>query len=184
MDVKGVPVIPRRKTSWGQLPKLDAGQTLQDSVDEGAIGGAAAKLSLRDILEQDQLQGTSVQKTSAAITGTSSTKTSKLSQKERRKLLLQQQNSSTQEAAHSSQPTPALQAWAKVPSASALDLSESGPVEGSVPLPRTNSALGSVSSGTPSLLEIQQGELALFRAQPKDVPRVAIATSKPVKETL
>ncbi|CAO3564900.1 unnamed protein product [Mortierella alpina] len=184
MDVKDVPVVPRRKTSWGQLPKLDARQTLQDSIDEGAIGGAAAKLSLREILEQDQLQGTSVQRTSAAITGTSSTKTSKLSQKERRKLLLQQQNSSTKEAAHPSQPTPALQAWAKVPSASTLDLSELGPVEGSVPLPRTNSALGSVSSGTPSLLEIQQGELALFRAQPKDVPRVAIATSKPVKETL
>ncbi|KAF9924900.1 hypothetical protein BGZ67_009019 [Mortierella alpina] len=185
IDMKDLPVIPRRKTSWEQLPSIDTGQTYQDSVDDGAVEAGSVKLSLREILEQEQLQGNSIQKaTSAAIAGTSSTKASKLSQKERRKLLQQQQYASTHEVALSSQPTPALQAWAKVPSASAMDLSESGLVEGSGSLPRTNVALGSVSSGTPSLLEIQQGELALFRAQPKDIPRVAIATSKPVKETL
>lgn len=184
-DAKDVPVIPRRKTSWGQLPNPEAGPTYQDSGDGGAIEGVAPKLSLREILEQEKHQGSRVQRaTSAAITGASSTKTSKLSQKERRKLLQQQQHSSTHEIAHSSQPTPALQAWAKMSSTTAADLSASGPAEGSGSLPRTNSMQGATSSGTPSLLEIQQGELALFRAQPKDIPRVAIATSKPVKETL
>ncbi|KAF9569939.1 hypothetical protein EC968_002417 [Mortierella alpina] len=184
VDVKAIPVTPRRKTSWGQLPKIDAGQTHQESLGDGGIGMASAKLSLREILEQEQLQGHNGHKaTSAATTGASLTKTSKLSQKERRKLLLQQQNSSAQELANANQPTPALQAWAKVSSANTTDLSEP-PVQGSGTLSRTNSAMGSTSSGIPSLLEIQQGELALFRTQPNDIPRVAIATSKPVKETL
>ncbi|KAF9954068.1 hypothetical protein BGZ72_004930 [Mortierella alpina] len=185
-DVKEAAVTPRRKASWGQLPKLDAGQTLQDSGDDGAVDWTASKLSLREILEQEQRQGNSAQKaTSTVITGTPLTKASKLSQKERRKLLQQQQqNLSIQDVAHSSPPATALQAWAKVPSASAMDLSESVSVELSGPLPRTNSTPGAASSSTPSLLEIQQGELSLFRAQPKDVPRVAIATSKPVKETM
>ncbi|KAG0300673.1 hypothetical protein BGZ98_008987 [Dissophora globulifera] len=180
--------LPQRKTSWGHTASVDSPELGRDG-QEGVSGdGVTAKPSLRDIVEAEQRQGqTNIAKTPSMTppTATVSSKASKLSQKERRKLLLQQQQVSPS-SPDLSQPAPTHApptAWAKIPSANDL-----GTVimDGSGVL-RRHSSSAEVMTGTPpmvspSLLDIQQSELALFRAQPKEVPRVAIATSKPVKE--
>ncbi|KAG0320049.1 hypothetical protein BGZ99_004700 [Dissophora globulifera] len=180
--------LPQRKTSWGHTASVDSPQLGRDG-QEGVSGDSViAKPSLRDIVEAEQRQGqTNIAKVPSMTppTATVSSKASKLSQKERRKLLLQQQQVSPSSPDLSQPaPTPAPPtAWAKIPSANDL-----GTVimDGSGVL-RRHSSSAEVMAGTPpmvspSLLDIQQSELALFRAQPKEVPRVAIATSKPVKE--
>ncbi|KAG0200679.1 hypothetical protein BGX28_006310 [Mortierella sp. GBA30] len=187
VEARDITVLPRRKTSWEQIPTLGGLQLQHDDMDSSTTEGALPKPSLREILEQEQRQGhaSNTSKTpSMTAIAVSPTKVSKLSQKERRKLLHQQQSSSTQDLAQLPQSAP--QAWGKVPSLTATDLGVTIPVDGPDSLRRDSltSNAGSTSAGTPSLLDIQQNELALFRVQPKEVPRVAIATSKPVKETM
>ncbi|KAF8934025.1 hypothetical protein EDD21DRAFT_366830 [Dissophora ornata] len=187
-DARDIPALSRRKTSWDQVPGVESSQLTCDDQENGASEGPS-KPSLREILEHEQRQGQANVKAAAALTPSTTQKTSKLSQKERRKLLLQQQQGapSSSELPQTT-PTPAA-AWAKVPSANVLDLNLPGGVNESN-TPRRQSSLGGniiagmPPIGTPSLLDIQQSELALFRTQPKEVPRVAIATSKPVKETM
>ncbi|KAG0267703.1 hypothetical protein BG011_000014 [Mortierella polycephala] len=184
VEVKDTPVFSQKKTSWGQLSTIDSVQRNQDGHEIGVSEGFSARPSLRDILEHEQVQEHAAHpnKAFAAMASGPAQKNSKLSQKERRKL--QQQQVSTAQDSDTSQASPAPQAWAKVPSANAMDLGTAG-ADGTNTI-RKNSATPN-STGTPvsalSLLDTQQGELAIFRAQLKEVPRVAIATSKPVKET-
>jgi len=186
-DARDIPALQRRKTSWDQVPGVESLQLTRDGQESGASEGSS-KPSLREILEHEQRRGQANVKAAPALTPSTSQKTSKMSQKERRKLLLQQQPAALS-SPELSQPTPTpAAAWAKVPSANALDLNLPGGVNESNTLRRQSSLGGSIAGsspiGTPSLLDIQQSELALFRTQPKEVPRVAIATSKPVKETM
>lgn len=184
LELQNIPA-QQRKTNWGQVPTENVGQDQRSRDDKSDKLSTTVKPSLRDILEQEQRQqreygGQFELAGGAKITGiTTGPKSSKLSQKERRKLL--QQQPSLEEI--SPQSTLSTNAWGKVlPAEDALTLvrrDSHGPLLGSSAL----LAASSPSSG-PSFLEIQQSELAMFRSQPKEVPKVAIATSKPVKETM
>ncbi|KAF9085802.1 hypothetical protein BGX23_009351 [Mortierella sp. AD031] len=184
-ELKEIRSMPVRKTSWGQVPTVDPAVHLDDQ-DISTATSSTHKPTLRDILEQEQEQrnGQASSQTPATA-GTPMHKTSKLSQKERRKQLQQQLVSTIQDHDTSASPAQHPHAWAKVGPATTLDLctvgneGTVGQVKRSGTMPKSNTPLSS-----PSLLELQQSELALFRTQPKEVPRVAIATSKPVKETM
>ncbi|KAF9357864.1 hypothetical protein BGX34_009190 [Mortierella sp. NVP85] len=177
VDPRQTPPLSKKKTSWGHIPMAENLTPTGDGQDLGAKNGMP-KPSLREILEQEERQEQS--SSGRALPVTSTQKASKLSQKERRKQQQQQQepSSSSTDQAQLVQPTSAPQAWAKIPSTS--DLNPVSP-EGPGVLARQSSAGN--TAGTPSFLDIQQSELALLRVQ-KDVPRVAIATSKPLKETM
>ncbi|KAI1315854.1 hypothetical protein EDD11_000289 [Mortierella claussenii] len=200
-EAREIPVLPQRKTSWGQVLGVESLQISRDNNDGGSLEGSfTAKPSLRDILEQEQRQGQmQVGRTatvSPVIASAGSQKTIKMSQKERRKLLLQQQAlSSSPELGQGLSPQPGMTpppVWGKVVlSTNALDVSLAGAGNAGAAsgLNSEGSSAGldastSVTSNTLSLLDIQQSELSMFRTQPKEVPRVAIATSKPVKETM
>lgn len=170
LEPRDIPSLPRK--GWGHIPSAESVQPTRDGQDVGVKDGTP-KPSLRDILEREARQ----EQPNSTKVPAPVQKGSKLSQKERRKL--QQQSSAPADQPETPQPVATPQAWAKVPSANDVNLmSPDSP--GS--LLRRSSTGG--TNGTPSLLDIQQSELALFRAQSKDVPRVTVATSKPVKETM
>ncbi|KAG0370346.1 hypothetical protein BGZ54_006813 [Gamsiella multidivaricata] len=181
---RDIPALTTRKTSWAHVPNVESTQMSRAGQDAGAADNLS-RPTLREILEQEQRQGQAHPNKGLSIpVATAVTqKTSKLSQKERRKMQQQQQSPLSSDPAQATQSPPASQAWAKVPPAHSLDLTLGG-VDGSGLLRRQNSAgIAGTPVSTPTLLDIQQSELSLFRTQPKEVPRVAIATSKPVKET-
>ncbi|KAF8983690.1 hypothetical protein BGZ46_009738 [Entomortierella lignicola] len=185
MELRDIPSLPTRKYNWGQIASLDSPQPTRDGQDSSATEGSSVKPSLREILELEERQGQAgPTKPPTGTASFSAPKAIKMSQKERRKMLQQQQASSSPPELQPSLPSTPV--WAKVATPNAMDLSHAG-VDSSGSIRKLSGPAG-VSSGTPvvtpSLLDIQQSELSLFRAQPKEVPRVAIATSKPVKETL
>ncbi|KAF9927042.1 hypothetical protein FBU30_003540 [Linnemannia zychae] len=178
-------ITPVRKTGWGQVYSILDSSLPSDDQNNSVSTTNSHKPTLRDILEQEMVQKqshTSTPKHSTPTTpNTSVQKTAKLSQKERRKQLQQQPSQATLDQENSSTAT-IPQAWAKVNRAHDLNTigsENSGSAQGSISSSRTNAALSGYS-----LLDLQQSELSLFRSQPKEVPRVAIATSKPVKETM
>lgn len=180
-------LLSARKASWGQVLANPDTTLPSDDQDRAAATISFSKPTLRDILEQELVQKhgqANISKSTIPVTaGTPAQRTSKLSQKERRKQ--QQQSSSTmldQDNTLVSSPVP--QAWAKVSRTTALDLSSAGP--DSSDLANGNSTALKTCTALPglTLLDRQQSELALFRSQPKEVPRVAVATSKPVKGTM
>ncbi|KAF9171871.1 hypothetical protein BGX21_006761 [Mortierella sp. AD011] len=174
MELKDIPSLPTKKTSWGQVASLESAQLIRDGQDSYALEGASSKPSLREILELEERQGQVGSNKPSTSTGSSGApKAIKMSQKERRKILQQQQASSSPPD-QTNPPLPSPPVWGKVASPNTLDLNLTGGPAG---------ITTGTSAVTPSLLDIQQSELSLFRAQPKGVPRVAIATSKPVKET-
>ncbi|KAF9939121.1 hypothetical protein BGZ65_011344 [Modicella reniformis] len=178
-DLRDAPSPPKKKTKWGFVPRVENVQLTLDGQDLDAKD-SSSKPSLREILEQERQEHTNSSKAPAAVIAAVQ-KASKLSQKERRKLQQQQQASSPppDQAQSVVQPTSPPQAWAKVPSSN----DPNSVVPDGPGLLRRQSSAGS-ANGRSSLLEIQQSELALFRVQPKEIPRVAVATSKPVKETM
>lgn len=177
-----------RKASWGQVLANPDTALPSDVQDRAATTIAFSKPTLRDILEQELVQKhgqANISKSTIPSTpGTPAQRTSKLSQKERRKQLQQQSSPSMLDQDNTLVSSPVPQAWAKVSRTTALDLSSAG--SDSSDLANGNSTASKTSTVLPglSLLDRQQSELALFRSQPKEVPRVAIATSKPVKETM
>lgn len=185
-ECRDIPALPQRKTSWRQVPSENIGQSQSSRDDNSDRVSTTLKPSLRDILEHEQRQqrehgGQLEHAGGIKIAGSmAGPKSSKLSQKERRKLL--QQQPSLEDALPQS--TVPSNAWNKVlpgedtQSLVQWDSHAAGLVGSSASL-----GASSPSSG-PSFLDIQQSELALFRSQPKEVPKVAIATSKPVKETM
>jgi hypothetical protein len=177
VDPRETPPLSKKKTSWGHIPMAENPTPTGDGQELGAKNGMP-KPSLREILEQEERQEQS--SSGRALPVSSSQKASKLSQKERRKQQQQQQepSSSLTDQAQLVQPISAPQAWAKIPSTSDLN-----PVSPEGPGVLTRQSSTGNTAGTPSFLDIQQSELAHLRVQ-KDVPRVAIATSKPLKETM
>ncbi|KAF9114809.1 hypothetical protein BGX27_009757 [Mortierella sp. AM989] len=189
MELRDIPELPTRKTSWGQVANTESAQLARGGQGSSAVEEASLKPTLREILELEERQGqTGLTKLSTGATSnsTSTPRSIKMSQKERRKLLQQQQqaSSSPPDPSHSSLPSPPV--WGKVASPNTLDPNLVGTDSSSSIRKHSGPAnsTGGTSVVTPSLLDIQQSELSLFRAQPKEVPRVAIATSKPVKETI
>ncbi|KAF9152214.1 hypothetical protein BG015_005634 [Linnemannia schmuckeri] len=181
-------LLSGRKASWGQVvANLDTALP-SDGQDRAGATIGVSKPTLRDILEQELVQkhgqANSSKSLITATAGTPAQRSSKLSQKERRKQLQQQSSSSILDQDNTPVSSPVPQAWAKVSRTTALDLS-SGESENSE-LANGNGTASKTTTTLPglSMLGLQQSELALFRSQPKEVPRVAIATSKPVKETM
>ncbi|KAG9063477.1 hypothetical protein KI688_004361 [Linnemannia hyalina] len=181
-------LLSARKASWGQVLANPDTALPSDDQNRATATIGFSKPTLRDILEQELVQkhgqANISKSTIPAATGTPSQRTSKLSQKERRKQLQQQSSSSMLDQDNAPVSSPVPQAWAKVSRTTALDLSSAGSdssdlANGSITASKTSTALPGLS-----VLDRQQSELALFRSQPKEVPRVAIATSKPVKETM
>ncbi|KAF8948309.1 hypothetical protein BGZ47_005611 [Haplosporangium gracile] len=181
-------LLSGRKASWGQVAANP--DTALPSDDQGWAGATigVSKPTLRDILEQELVQKHGQANTSKspipATAGTLAQRTSKLSQKERRKQLQQQSSSSALDQDNTLVSSPVPQAWAKVGRTTALDLSSAGSESSELPNGNTPASKTSTTLSGLSLLGLQQSELALFRSQPKEVPRIAIATSKPVKETM
>ncbi|KAG0285119.1 hypothetical protein BGZ96_010550 [Linnemannia gamsii] len=176
-----------RKASWGQV-FTSTDSILPSNDQDSTITTGIPKPTLRDILEQEEL----VQKhghvniSKSPTPGTTCTpaqRASKLSQKERRKQL-QQSSASMLDQGDTLASSPIPQAWAKVSRTTVHDLNSIG--SESSELATRSSAASQTSTTLPTLspLDLQQSELALLRLQPKEVPRVAIATSKPVKETM
>ncbi|KAF9322439.1 hypothetical protein BGZ91_004330 [Linnemannia elongata] len=181
-------LLSARKASWGQVLAISDTNLPSDDQGRAAATIGFSKPTLRDILEQELVQKhgqANVSKSTIPVTsGTPAQRASKLSQKERRKQLQQQSSSSMFDQDNALVSSPVPQAWAKVSRTAALDLSSAG--SDSSDLANGNNAASKTTTALPglSLLDRQQSELALFRSQPKEIPRVAIATSKPVKETM
>jgi len=205
IEVRDIPQPPFRKTSWAPVSTLpDRSSDSAENVDEGLVssqstqaggaegGGSASmttKPSLREILEQEQRHGPMLSHNSLGIS--TGTKAPKLSQKERRRLLQQQLQPEASSSSPESVVSPSPTAWARVTPGGATDSNRTEHGQSAGMLRKSSNGgfseveiISGSPIGTPSLLDIQQGELALLRAQPKEVPRVAMATSKPVKETL
>ncbi|KAF9586601.1 hypothetical protein BGW38_001282 [Lunasporangiospora selenospora] len=157
-----------RKSSWTSVSRLDSFDDIGNDRLEKEEGHN--RPSLRDILEQEQQQvhGEFSHKSSAS--STSATRAPKLSQKERRKL--QQQQASANQS-QSPQPAPTPQAWAKIP------LPEQSPETHKVDL-----STGKASTLPITLLEFQHSDVSVLQSPRKSIPRVSVATSMPVKETI
>lgn len=176
-----------RKASWGQVLSItDSLLPLNDQDNTTTTG--IPKPTLRDILEQEELvqkhgQANISKSPTPGTAGTPAQRASKLSQKERRKQL-QQSSASILDQGDTLASSPVPQAWAKVSRTTAHDLNSLGSESSELATRSSNASTTSTTLPTISLLDLQQSELALLRLQPKEVPRIAIATSKPVKETM
>ncbi|ORZ27483.1 hypothetical protein BCR41DRAFT_156000 [Lobosporangium transversale] len=187
LDLKDIPQLARRKTNWDHVPTMEGTRLSEDGTETVLSEGLSVKPSFREIQDQEQRQG---QNSSIRVISASSPvanpKASKMSQKERRKLLQQQQPLPVLEQPQSSQTASITPVWGKVASTNVTD-SVVGGAGGSSMVQRhgiSNGPNSGLITNTPSLLDIQQNELSIFRAQSKEIPRVAVATSKPLKETM
>jgi hypothetical protein len=178
-----------RKASWGQVFSTTDSILPSNDQDSATATTGISKPTLRDILEQEELvqkhgQANISKSPAPATVGIPAQRASKLSQKERRKQLQQQASSSMLDQGDTLASSPAPQAWAKVSRTALHDLTSIGSESSELTSKSSVASKTSTAPPTLSLLDLQQSELALLRLQPKEVPRIAIATSKPVKETM